>query len=58
MTGLFGTKYAGYIAAAYGITFAILLAMAVAVVVTYGKRRKQMARLEEQGLKRASSGNG
>lgn len=55
MSELFGTKYFNFIASSYAITFIVLILMVVAVLMTYSKRKREMARLEKLGLKRASA---
>ncbi len=54
MSALLGTKYAGFIAGAYGITFAVLLAMVLWVILTARNRRKALAKLEAEGVRRVS----
>ena len=49
MSALLGTKYAGFIAGAYGITFAVLLGMVLWVVLIARNRRAELARLEAEG---------
>lgn len=55
MSAFFGTKYAGFIIGAYGATFVVLLAMMLWVWFTARSRRAQLARLEADGLRRASA---
>ena len=58
MSELFGTKYFGFILSAYGITFVVLALMIIWVLATYSRRKRDLARMEEAGLKRASRTNG
>jgi len=58
MQALFGTEYFGFIASAYAVTSAVLLALIVWIFLTYSNRRKTLQKLEKSGLKRASSQNG
>ncbi|MEP0943286.1 MAG: heme exporter protein CcmD [Rhizobiaceae bacterium] len=58
MTSLFGTKYFGFIVSAYGITTVVLLLMVAWILLVHRSRKKQLARLEEAGIKRASRSNG
>ncbi len=58
MTALFGTKYFGFILSAYGITAAVLIVLTVWIFTTHTRRKQQLAKLEEAGLKRASRSNG
>ncbi len=53
MTALFGTKYFGFIAGAYGITGVVLVALIVWVLITQRRRRVALAALEQSGLRRA-----
>ena len=55
MSALLGTKYAGFILGAYGITFAVLIGMVLWVVLTTRNRRADLAKLEADGVRRASS---
>ncbi len=55
MTALFGTKYFGFIASAYGITGAVLLGLIIWVFVTQHRRRVALAALERDGLRRADN---
>ena len=50
--------YAGFIMGAYGITFSVLAGLVLWVWLTAVKRRRQMARLEEAGMRRQSSNRG
>ena len=54
MTVLFGTKYFGFILSAYGITAAVLLVLTIWILLTHQSRKRQLAKLEEAGIKRAS----
>ena len=54
MTDLFGTQYAGFILAAYSITFVVILAMILWVTLIHKSRKKALAALEKAGFKRAS----
>ena len=54
MTSIFGAKYFGFIASAYGITFVTLLALCLWILLTARARKKTLARLEADGLKRGS----
>ena len=54
MSELFGTQYFGFIASSYGITFIILLAITLWILMTYRARQKTLAKLEAAGIKRAS----
>lgn len=58
MSALFGTKYFGFIASSFAITLVVLLAMVVWVLVTYSKRKRDLARLEQAGLRRAARSDG
>ena len=51
---LLGTKFAGYIAGAWGVSALGLLTLAVWVGVTHAARRRDMARLERAGQRRAA----
>lgn len=57
MDALFGTKYFGFIASSYGITAVVLLIMVAWVLLTQRARRRQLAALEEAGVRRASKGH-
>ena len=54
MTSLFGTKYFGFIMSAYGITIVVLLILTFWILMTYRARKRQLVKLEESGIKRAS----
>jgi len=54
MTALFGTEYFGFIAGAYGIVTFCLLALVVWILAAQRSRKRELDRLEERGLKRAS----
>ncbi|MEE9313625.1 MAG: heme exporter protein CcmD [Rhizobiaceae bacterium] len=58
MSEIFGTKYFGFIASSFAVTFAVLALMVIWVLMTYSKRKRELARLENAGLKRASSKTG
>ena len=58
MTELFGTEYFGFIASSYGVVTFVLLALLTWVNVTYAKRKRDLAKLEQAGIKRASKSNG
>jgi heme exporter protein D len=58
MNTLFGTKYFGFIFSAYGITAVVLLGLLIWIVATYRGRRRQLAKLEAAGIKRASRTHG
>lgn len=51
---LFGTKYLGFIAGAYGIVTLSILLLTVSIWLTARRRREQLQKLEEAGLRRAS----
>lgn len=55
MSGIFGTKYFGFIASSFGITLAVLLGATLWILWTYRARKKALAKLEAAGIKRASS---
>lgn len=55
MEAIFGTKYFWFIASSYSATFAVLMLMVVWVLLTYSRRKKALAKLEQAGLRRASS---
>ncbi len=55
MSTLLGTKYAGFILGAYGVTFAVLLGMILWVMLIARKRRAQLTKLEAEGVRRASA---
>jgi len=57
MIELFGTKYFGFIATSYAITACVLLAMIVWVVTNYYRHKTTLRRMEQAGLRRASSKN-
>lgn len=52
MSDIIASKYFAYIATAYGVTFAVLMIAAVAIILTYRSRRQQLLVLEQAGLKR------
>ena len=54
MTALFGTKYFGFILSAYAVTTIVLLLLVVWILMTHRSRKKQLAKLEKAGMKRAS----
>ena len=54
MNALFGTEYFGFIAGAYGVVTVCLLSLIVWVVATQIRRERQLAQLQQRGLKRAS----
>ena len=54
MTALFGTKYFGFILSAYAVTTIVLLLLVVWILMTHRSRKKQLAKLEQAGMKRAS----
>ena len=58
MTALFGTKYFGFILSAYGITAIVLLVLTAWVFAVHRSRKRQLARLEEAGIKRVSRSHG
>ena len=49
-----GTKYAAFIAGAYGITFATIFGMVLATIITARARSKSLQRLQAEGLRRGS----
>ncbi|MGI9354916.1 MAG: heme exporter protein CcmD [Rhizobiaceae bacterium] len=53
MSALFGTKYFGFIAGAYGVTAIVLVALIVWVLLTQRSRRAELTSLEQSGLRRA-----
>lgn len=53
MSALFGTKYFGFIAGAYGVTAIVLIALIAWVLLTQRRRQAELASLEESGLRRA-----
>ncbi|MFD0916591.1 heme exporter protein CcmD [Pseudahrensia aquimaris] len=55
MSAVLSWKYAGFIFSAYGITFAVLLAMIGWVVLTSRARKASLAKLEADGLRRAAA---
>ena len=55
MSAILSWKYAGFILSAYGVTFAVLFAMVAWVVITGRMRRMELAKLEAEGLRRASA---
>jgi len=52
MSALFGTKYFGFIAGAYGVTTVVLVALIVWILLTQRSRRAELGSLEESGLRR------
>lgn len=46
MNALFGTQYFGFIAASYGVTVLVLIAMTLWVLVTHRSRQRKLAQLE------------
>lgn len=58
MSTLFGTKYFGFIASAYGVTGLVLAGLVVWVLVTQRRRRRSLAALEEAGLRRSKPRDG
>lgn len=58
MTALFGTKYFGFILSAYAVTTLVLLLLVVWILMTHKSRKRQLAKLERAGLKRASRTDG
>ncbi|MEL6503387.1 MAG: heme exporter protein CcmD [Pseudomonadota bacterium] len=54
MSDLFGTRYFEFIASSYAITALVLVVMVVWVLLTQRSRRRQIAALEEAGIRRAS----
>lgn len=57
MEALFGTKYFGFILSAYSVTTVVLLLLVVWILVTHKSRKRQVAKLEQAGIKRASRAN-
>lgn len=55
MSGLLDGPYAGFILGAYGVTFAVLVGLVIWVSLTASNRKRQLAKLEEEGLRRRSS---
>ena len=51
---LFGTKYFGFIAGAYGVVTLSLVLLVLSIWLTSRRRPAQLAKLEEAGLRRAS----
>ncbi|EFL89644.1 heme exporter protein CcmD [Ahrensia sp. R2A130] len=51
---LFGAKYFGFIAGAYGVVILALVLLTMSIWLTSRRRRAQLAKLEEAGLRRAS----
>ncbi|MGC4024362.1 MAG: heme exporter protein CcmD [Mesorhizobium sp.] len=43
-----------YVVAAYGITFIVLAGLVVAILVDQSARKRELAELEKQGLRRRS----
>lgn len=58
MSAMFGTKYFGFIASAYGATFVVLAGMVLWVLWTQAKRKRDLAVMEKLGLRRGTSNNG
>ena len=54
MAALFGTKYFGFILSDYAVTTIVLLLLVVWILMTHRSRKKQLAKLEKAGMKRAS----
>ena len=54
MAALFGTKYFGFILSAYAVTTVVLLLLVVWILMVHKSRKRQLAKLEEAGIKRAS----
>ena len=55
MTDLFSGPYAAFIAASYGITFAVIVALIIWVWLTSRGRRRTLRQLEEQGVRRGAN---
>ena len=55
MSGLLDGPYAGFILGAYGITFAVLVGLVIWVLLTATSRKRQMVKLEEEGVRRRSA---
>lgn len=51
---LFGAKYLGYIAGAWGVSAAAIVALMVWVWASHRARRAALARLDKAGLRRAA----
>lgn len=51
---LFGERYFGFIASSYSVTFVVLAAMVLWVILTHRARRATLAKLEAAGIRRAS----
>ncbi len=58
MTALFGTEYFGFIVSAYGVVTFVILALLAWVHLTYAARKRDLAKLEQAGLKRGSQVDG
>lgn len=54
MSELFGTRYFEFIASSYAVTAVVLVVMVGWVLLTQRSRRRQIAALEEAGIRRAS----
>lgn len=52
---LFGSRYFGFIASSYAVTFAVLILMVIWVLVTHSRRKSALAKLEKAGLRRANA---
>ena len=50
--------HAGFIIAAYGVTFAAVAGLAVAIIADDRKQRRLLASLERKGIRRRSAGAG
>lgn len=48
--------HAIYILVAYGVSFAVLLALAFVIIEDDRKQRRTLAELEERGIRRRSAG--
>jgi heme exporter protein D len=48
--------HAGFILAAYGVTFVAVAGLALAIVVDDRKQRRLLANLERKGIRRRSAG--
>ena len=58
MNALFGTKYFGFIFSAYAVATLALVLLTVWLVVTYRRRKRQLDRLDQMGVKRAARSDG